>query len=182
MSWDLKKRLWCGGTATLMYEVSYTTPYSSRKALVGSMRAAYRAGAKHAIRTIAASRTGANCGTPSHGTPNYAIHCETATVSSATSSPGRSTICALRKCSQHLGHPVRHAGLARSGGTPTASAAFTSRALMRNALPRAGLTGFEDGVSPEPIGRTPKEMPAEEAAKLGLDTTRGVMRKAGIDV
>jgi sugar phosphate isomerase/epimerase len=42
--------------------------------------------------------------------------------------------------------------------------------------------GYEDGVSPEPLGRVPREMPAEEAAKLGYDTTRAVMRKAGIDV
>ena len=42
--------------------------------------------------------------------------------------------------------------------------------------------GYEDGVSPEPLGRIPKEMPAEEGAKLACDTTRTVMRKAGIDV
>jgi sugar phosphate isomerase/epimerase len=42
--------------------------------------------------------------------------------------------------------------------------------------------GYEDGVSPEPLGRIPKEMPAEEGAKLACDTTRAVMRKAGIDV
>jgi sugar phosphate isomerase/epimerase len=42
--------------------------------------------------------------------------------------------------------------------------------------------GYEDGVSPEPLGRIPKDMPAEEGAKLGYDTTRAVMRKAGIDV
>jgi sugar phosphate isomerase/epimerase len=42
--------------------------------------------------------------------------------------------------------------------------------------------GYEDGVSPEPLGRIPKEMPAEESAKLGYDTTRAVLRKAGIDV
>lgn len=42
--------------------------------------------------------------------------------------------------------------------------------------------GYEDGVSPEPLGRIPREMPADEAAKLGYDTTRAVMRKAGIDV
>jgi sugar phosphate isomerase/epimerase len=42
--------------------------------------------------------------------------------------------------------------------------------------------GYEDGVSPEPLGRIPKDMPVEEAAKLGYDTTRAVMRKAGIDV
>lgn len=42
--------------------------------------------------------------------------------------------------------------------------------------------GYEDGVSPEPLGRIPKDMPAEEGAKLACDTTRAVMRKAGIDV
>jgi sugar phosphate isomerase/epimerase len=39
--------------------------------------------------------------------------------------------------------------------------------------------GYEDGVSPEPLGRIPPEMPAEESARLGLDTTLAVMRKAG---
>lgn len=42
--------------------------------------------------------------------------------------------------------------------------------------------GYEDGVSPEPNGRVPKEMSAEEGARLGLETTSAVMRKAGIDV
>jgi sugar phosphate isomerase/epimerase len=42
--------------------------------------------------------------------------------------------------------------------------------------------GYEDGVSPEPLGRIPRDMPVEQAAKLGYDTTRAVMRKAGIDV
>jgi sugar phosphate isomerase/epimerase len=42
--------------------------------------------------------------------------------------------------------------------------------------------GYEDGVSPEPLGRVPKEMPAEEGVKLACDATRAVMRKAGIDV
>jgi len=40
--------------------------------------------------------------------------------------------------------------------------------------------GYEDGVSPEPIGRVPAEMSAEEGAKLGLQTTLAVMRKAGV--
>ena len=39
--------------------------------------------------------------------------------------------------------------------------------------------GYEDGVSPEPLGRIPKEMSAEEGARLGLETTLAVMRKAG---
>jgi sugar phosphate isomerase/epimerase len=42
--------------------------------------------------------------------------------------------------------------------------------------------GYEDGVSPEPLGRVPKDMPAEESAKLGYDATRAAMRKAGIEV
>jgi sugar phosphate isomerase/epimerase len=37
-------------------------------------------------------------------------------------------------------------------------------------------------VSPEPLGRIPKEMSAEDGAKLGLETAQAVMRKAGIDV
>jgi sugar phosphate isomerase/epimerase len=40
--------------------------------------------------------------------------------------------------------------------------------------------GYEDGVSPEPLGRVPAEMPAEEGARLGLETTLGVMKKAGV--
>jgi sugar phosphate isomerase/epimerase len=40
--------------------------------------------------------------------------------------------------------------------------------------------GYTDGVSPEPIGRIPKDMSAEEGAKLGLDTGLAVMRKAGL--
>jgi sugar phosphate isomerase/epimerase len=40
--------------------------------------------------------------------------------------------------------------------------------------------GYSDGISPEVLGRIPKEMPLEEAAKLGLDTTLAVMRKAGV--
>jgi len=39
--------------------------------------------------------------------------------------------------------------------------------------------GYEDGVSPEPLGRVPKEMSAEDGARLGLETTLAVMRKAG---
>ncbi len=40
--------------------------------------------------------------------------------------------------------------------------------------------GYEGGVSPEPIGRIPKEMPAEEGARLGLTTGLAIMRKAGV--
>lgn len=38
--------------------------------------------------------------------------------------------------------------------------------------------GYRDGVSPEPLGRIPKEMSPEVAARLGLDTTLAVMKKA----
>ncbi len=41
---------------------------------------------------------------------------------------------------------------------------------------------WEGSVSPEPLGRIPKEMSAEEGARLGLETARAVMRKAGIEV
>lgn len=40
--------------------------------------------------------------------------------------------------------------------------------------------GYADGVSPEPLGRIPAEMPAEEAARLALQTTVAVMTKAGV--
>jgi sugar phosphate isomerase/epimerase len=40
---------------------------------------------------------------------------------------------------------------------------------------------WEGSVSPEPLGRIPKEMSAEDGAKLGLETAYAVMRKAGID-
>lgn len=40
--------------------------------------------------------------------------------------------------------------------------------------------GYTGGVSPEPLGRVPPEMSADAAAKLGLDTTLAVMRKAGV--
>jgi sugar phosphate isomerase/epimerase len=40
--------------------------------------------------------------------------------------------------------------------------------------------GYVDGVSPEPLGRVPAEMPAEEGARLGLETTLAVMKKAGV--
>jgi sugar phosphate isomerase/epimerase len=41
-------------------------------------------------------------------------------------------------------------------------------------------TGYEDGVSPEPLGRVPAEMSPEDGAKLALDTTLAVMKKAGV--
>ncbi len=40
--------------------------------------------------------------------------------------------------------------------------------------------GYEGGISPEPLGRVPQEMSPEEGAKLALDTTRTVMKKAGV--
>ncbi len=40
--------------------------------------------------------------------------------------------------------------------------------------------GYVDGVSPEPLGRVPADMPAEEGARLGLETTLAVMKKAGV--
>jgi sugar phosphate isomerase/epimerase len=40
--------------------------------------------------------------------------------------------------------------------------------------------GYEDGVSPEVFGRSLKNLPPEEGAKLGLDTSRAVMHKAGV--
>jgi sugar phosphate isomerase/epimerase len=40
--------------------------------------------------------------------------------------------------------------------------------------------GYEDAVSPEPIGRIPPEMSPEDGARLGLETTTAVMKKAGI--
>ena len=40
--------------------------------------------------------------------------------------------------------------------------------------------GYAGGVSPEPLGRVPAEMSAEEGAKLALDTTLAAMKKAGV--
>jgi sugar phosphate isomerase/epimerase len=39
--------------------------------------------------------------------------------------------------------------------------------------------GYRDGVSPEVFGRGLKNMPPEEGARLGLETTLAVMKKAG---
>ncbi len=41
-------------------------------------------------------------------------------------------------------------------------------------------TGYADAVSPEPIGRVPKDMSAEDGARLGLETTLAVMKKARV--
>jgi sugar phosphate isomerase/epimerase len=40
--------------------------------------------------------------------------------------------------------------------------------------------GYTDAVSPEPLGRVPADMTPEEGARLGLSTTRGVMKTAGV--
>jgi sugar phosphate isomerase/epimerase len=40
--------------------------------------------------------------------------------------------------------------------------------------------GYEDGVSPEPFGRIPQQMSPEEGARLGIESTLAVMRKAGL--
>ncbi len=40
--------------------------------------------------------------------------------------------------------------------------------------------GYDDSVSPEPLGRVPADMSAEDGAKLALDTTTAVMKKAGV--
>jgi sugar phosphate isomerase/epimerase len=40
--------------------------------------------------------------------------------------------------------------------------------------------GYEDAISPEPIGRVPADMSPEEGARLGLETTLSVLKKAGI--
>jgi sugar phosphate isomerase/epimerase len=42
--------------------------------------------------------------------------------------------------------------------------------------------GWEGSVSPEPLGRIPKEMSAEDGARLGLESAQAIMRKAGIDI
>jgi sugar phosphate isomerase/epimerase len=41
---------------------------------------------------------------------------------------------------------------------------------------------WEGSVSPEPLGRIPKEMSAEDGARLGLESAQAIMRKAGIDI
>jgi sugar phosphate isomerase/epimerase len=40
--------------------------------------------------------------------------------------------------------------------------------------------GYEDGISPEPLGRIPPGTPPEEGAKMGLESALSVMRKAGV--
>jgi len=40
--------------------------------------------------------------------------------------------------------------------------------------------GYDEGISPEVFGRGLKNLPPEEGARLGLETTRAIMRKAGV--
>jgi len=40
--------------------------------------------------------------------------------------------------------------------------------------------GYDESVSPEPLGRVPMDMTPEDGARLGLTTTQAVMRKAGV--
>jgi sugar phosphate isomerase/epimerase len=40
--------------------------------------------------------------------------------------------------------------------------------------------GYSDGVSPEVFGRGLKDIPPADGAKMGLETTRAIMRKAGV--
>ena len=40
--------------------------------------------------------------------------------------------------------------------------------------------GYADGVSPEPLGRVPADMSPEDGARLALETTLAVMKKAGV--
>jgi sugar phosphate isomerase/epimerase len=40
--------------------------------------------------------------------------------------------------------------------------------------------GYTDAISPEPIGRVPAEMSPEDGARLGLETTRAAMKRAGV--
>ena len=39
---------------------------------------------------------------------------------------------------------------------------------------------YEDAISPEPLGRVPTEMSPDEGARLGLETSQAVMKKAGV--
>jgi sugar phosphate isomerase/epimerase len=40
--------------------------------------------------------------------------------------------------------------------------------------------GYEDAVSPEPLGRIPPGTSPEEGARMGLESTRAIMQKAGV--
>lgn len=41
-------------------------------------------------------------------------------------------------------------------------------------------TGYAEGVSPEVFGRGLKNIPPEDGARMGLETTRAIMQKAGV--
>jgi sugar phosphate isomerase/epimerase len=47
-------------------------------------------------------------------------------------------------------------------------------------LQALGRIGYEDGISPEPLGRVPAEMSPEDGARLALESTTAVMKKAGL--
>ena len=40
--------------------------------------------------------------------------------------------------------------------------------------------GYQDAISPEPLGRVPETMTPEDGARLGLETTLAVLKKAGV--
>jgi sugar phosphate isomerase/epimerase len=40
--------------------------------------------------------------------------------------------------------------------------------------------GYTDAISPEPIGRIPPDMPPEDGARLGLETSVAVMKRAKV--
>ena len=40
--------------------------------------------------------------------------------------------------------------------------------------------GYVDGVSPEPLGRVPADMSPEDGARLALEMTLAVMKKAAV--
>ena len=42
--------------------------------------------------------------------------------------------------------------------------------------------GYQDAISPEPLRRIPEDMSPEDGARLGLETTLAVMKKAGVAV
>jgi hypothetical protein len=41
--------------------------------------------------------------------------------------------------------------------------------------------GYEDAISPEPLGRIPQDMSPQDSARLALETTSAMMRKAGVN-
>jgi len=40
--------------------------------------------------------------------------------------------------------------------------------------------GYEDGISPEALGRIPADTPPEEGARMGLEASLKIMHKAGV--